>query len=240
MRRALVLTFCLVLAGFPLWASAQDPGAPAVSADAQPSTLPADPGYVGVVPGRASVPSHLRGRPGATPTIVTWPGFQPRADGASRFFLQLTSRVQYDVRSEPGRVVVTLHGVRIPDRQTRRVLETSYFNPPVTRARVERSGRRDIAFVFDLRAAATPVVSLDADADGYTFVYVEFPSGSWLPREAAPVATVGQLGSVSAGNAAPSAPQQPNEPSSAGSERGWVDPERPPGVVPAGSRRGPQ
>lgn len=248
MRRVLVLSLCLLLSGVPVWVSAQDPAPTGVGAGpAQPASR--DRGYAGVVPGRANAPGHLRGRPGATPTVVTWPGFQPRADGASRFFLQLTSRAQYEVRSEPGRVVVTLRGVRIPDRQTRRVLDTRFFDTPVARARTERRGRRDVAFVFEMRADATPVVSLDVAADGYTFVYVEFPAGNWLPPEAQqPITPVGQLSVVSTGSA-PSAPPSSNAPNSAtpnsatpssAEPEGWTDPERPPGFGGTTSRRGPQ
>lgn len=229
-----MLSLCLVLAGVPLWASAQDPVAPVVLGDETPAPPPPDPGYVGVVPGRPTVPSHLRGRPGATPTVVTWPGFQPRADGASRFFLQLTSRAEYSVHAEPGRYVVTLRGVRIPDRQTRRTLDTRFFDTAVLRAHVERRGRRDAAFVFELRADVTPVVSLGVAPGGYTYIYVEFPPGHWLPREPEPAATVGQVSTISTSDAPASAPA----PSVA--ERGWTDPERPPGAAAAGSRRGPQ
>jgi len=217
MRRALVLSLCLSLSGLAPALHAQD--VPPAAAPAPPPTStetpPAPPGYVGVVPGRAQLPTHLRGRPGTSPTVVTWPGFQPRADGASRFFVQLTSRVTYEARAENGRYVVLLQGVRIPDRQTGRELDTRFFQTPVTRARLERRGRRDIAFVFDLRAAVTPMVSLDVGADGYAFLFVEFPPGEYLPGVPAPAA--GQVGSVSAAPAA-SAPAQ------------FADDERPPAM----------
>jgi hypothetical protein len=231
MRRALVLSLCLSLAGFAPWVHAQDvappaapppasapPAPPAPAVAAQPAEA-SPPTYVGVVPGRAQLPTHLRGRPGATPTVLTWPGFQPRADGASRFFVQLTSRVTYEARAENGRYVVTLQGVRIPDRQTRRELDTRFFQTPVTRARLERRGRRDVAFVFDLRADVTPTVSLDVGADGYAFVFVEFPAGDYLPRVEQPA---GQVGTVQATPAVP-APAP------------FVDDERPPAVE--GGRR---
>jgi|GEM_PF-5469473 len=240
MRRAFVLSLCLILAGAPLWASAQDPVSPA---PAPAPTVPRDPGYAGVVPGRANAPGHLRGRPGATPIVVTWPGFQPRADGASRFFLQLTSRAQYEVTSGPGRFVVTLRNVRLPDRQTRGTLDTRFFDTPVTRAHAERRGRRDIAFVFELRADVTPVVSLDVAADGYAFVYVEFPAGDWLPPETREMVPPGQVSIVSVGTAPPSsAPSNAANtvtPTTAAPE-GWTDPERPPGFGGTTSRRGPQ
>ena len=223
-----MLSVCLSLAGVALSARAQDNAPPAVAPAPSPApTPPAEPGYGGVVPGRAQQPTHLRGRPGTAPTVVTWPGFQPRADGASRFFVQLTSRVTYEARAERGRFVVTLRGVRIPDRQTGRALDTRFFETPVTGARLERRGRNDAAFVFDLRADVTPVVSLEVGADGYAFVFVEFPAGQWLPRPPAPAA--GQVGTVSASPAPAPVASGP---------RTFVDPERPPSVN-GGGRRGP-
>ncbi len=243
MRRALVLSLCLSLASLAFSVHAQDvppaaaapapepvpPAAPdsVPPAPAQPTSAApaAAPGYVGVVPGRAQLPTHLRGRPGATPTVVTWPGFQPRADGASRFFVQITSRVTYEARSENGRYVVLLQGVRIPDRQTGRELDTRFFQTPVTRARLERRGRRDVAFVFEMRADVTPMVSLDVGADGYAFVFVEFPAGEYLPRMPQPA---GQVGTVSAAAPATAAP----------APAPFVDDERPPAVE--GGRRLPE
>ena len=90
----------------------------------------------------------------------------------------------------------------------------------------------------------TPVVSLDVAADGYTFVYVEFPAGNWLPPEATqPITAVGQVSIVSVGGA-PSTPPSSNAPNtvtpSSAEPEGWTDPERPPGFGATTSRRGPQ
>jgi hypothetical protein len=90
-----------------------------------------------------------------------------------------------EARSEHGRFVIVLHGLRIPDRQTRRPLDTRYFNTPVTRCYLERRGRHDVAFVLDLRADVVPTVTTERGPDGYTFFYVSFPSGSYLPPELA-------------------------------------------------------
>lgn len=178
-------------------AAAQEPPPPDVGAT--PRAVGA---YEGVVPGEAHDPSHLRGRAGATPAVATWPGFQPRSDGASRFFLQTTAPVSMDIHSEHGRFVVVLHGLRIPDRQTRRALDTRFFNTPVTRSWVERRGRHDVAFVLELRADVTPTVTTERGPDGYTFFYVSFAAGEYLPPEPANAAEVG-------GNTLPSAPPPP-------------------------------
>lgn len=179
-RRLLVtLAALLALAGV---ARAQDQGQLAVAPGPSPRPVGE---YDGVTPGEAHDPGHLRGRPGATPAVVTWPGFQPRSDGASRFFLQTTTNVQLEQHAEHGRFVVILHGIRIPDRQTRRTLDTRFFNTPVTRSWLERRGRHDVAFVLELRADVTPTVTTERGPDGYTFVYVSFGAGSYLPAELA-------------------------------------------------------
>jgi len=116
-------------------------------------------------------------------TLLTWPGFSPSAGGT--FFLQLSSPVQPETNMAEGRFEVILRNVRTHARNTRRPLRTQYFNTPVTMAKVERRGRRDLAVVFTMRAATTPRVRSEPGAGGYFYVYVEFPAGSWLPEELA-------------------------------------------------------
>jgi hypothetical protein len=177
-------------------AGAQAPGARDTTASAVASPPRS---YAGVVPGNRERPSHVRGAPGQTPVVATWPGFQPRADGASRVFVQLTATAAYDVRTEGGRVVVLLRGVRIGDRQARRPLDTRYFETPVTRAYLERRGRADCALVLELRANVTPAVALERGEDGMTYLTVSFPSGQYRPAELAPHAGSGPQSTAEGG-----------------------------------------
>jgi hypothetical protein len=173
-------------------ALAQDVPAPATAP--APSSGPEGRGYAGVVPGARERPAHLRGTPGQTPVVATWPGFQPRSDGASRFFVQLTAMPSYDVRTERGRVVVSMRDVRIGDRQARRPLDTRYFSTPVTRAYLERRGRNDCALVLELRAAVAPSVTVERGEDGMVYLMVSFPPGRYLPEALEPRAGAGDGG----------------------------------------------
>jgi hypothetical protein len=112
---------------------------------------------------------------------MTWPGFQARPDGASRFFIQTTQPVVHDVRRENRRIVITLRNTQLHLRNNRRPLETAYFNTPVSRARIERHGR-DLAIVLDLRADVAPQVSAQPAENGYHYLFIEFPSGEFLPE----------------------------------------------------------
>jgi hypothetical protein len=135
--------------------------------------------YAGVTPGSGNLPPRA---PGGDARLLTWPGFQARPDGASRFFVQTTQPVTHRVENESGRVVIILENLGIHLRNNRRPLETQYFNTPVTRAKVERRGR-DVALVLEMRAAVTPSVSVQPAEGAYHYLFIEFPAGDYLPAE---------------------------------------------------------
>ena len=110
-------------------------------------------------------------------SVLTWPGFQMTANG-SRFFLQTTSAPMTENRPGEGRYEVLIKNARTHVRNTRRWLDTRFFATPVRRARIERRGRHDLAFVFELREAAVPSVTSQPGQDGYTFLCVDFPPAS--------------------------------------------------------------
>ncbi|NOY90057.1 MAG: hypothetical protein GXP55_02525, partial [Deltaproteobacteria bacterium] len=132
--------------------------------------------YEGVTPEAGSPPAERRVRRSRN-RLLTWPGFESRPNGASRFFVQLSREVQFTTRASQGRFEVLLAGTRTHLRNTRRPLETRFFNTPVIRAKVERRGRHNLALVFELRAAVTPRVYTQPGPGGYTFLFVDFPEG---------------------------------------------------------------
>ncbi|MEM9191260.1 MAG: AMIN domain-containing protein [Myxococcota bacterium] len=164
-------------------------GLGASSAEAQRRTTARAVGeYTGVTPGSGHNPprgyalSRARERGNR---VLTWPGFQPRPDGASRFFVQMTAPVQPQVLREENRIVVVLPNTSVHLTNTRRSLETRFFNTPVNRARVERRGR-NLAIVLELRSRVSPQVSSQTAQNGYHFVFIEFPPGEHLPEELRP------------------------------------------------------
>lgn len=161
-------------------------------------------GYQGVIPGTEQPPA-VAPKQGAGGTTITWPGFQMRPDGGSRFFVQATGALSDQAHVTPGRITVTLGAAKLATAVNGLLLETRYFNTPVKRAFVTLN--QGVAYlVLEMRVAATPQVTTEKAKTGFSFVYVDFPPGRYLgaaPAEAsapaaAPTApaTGGQAGVV--------------------------------------------
>ena len=137
--------------------------------------------YEGVQPGSDNPPPREKAAKALAArgpvSVLTWPGFQMTANG-SRFFLQTTSAPLTENRPSDGRYEVVIKNARTHVQNTRRWLDTRFFATPVRRARIERRGRHDLAFVFELRESVIPSVTTGTGADGYTFLYVDFPPAS--------------------------------------------------------------
>ncbi|MEM9069864.1 MAG: hypothetical protein AAGE52_15235 [Myxococcota bacterium] len=143
--------------------------------------------YAGVRPGSANQPprmSRVQARR-ENARLLTWPGFEMR-DNGSRFFLQLSTLIPTETTTSEGQFEVLLRGVTTHVRNTRRPLITRFFNTPVLSARVERRGRSDLAMVFKMRTPSTPRISNAPGQDGFYFIYIDFPSGNYLPSNNAP------------------------------------------------------
>lgn len=146
--------------------------------------------YGGVTPGVSHPPpraGRLASRRGARARaeIITWPGFQSQSGGGSRFFVETTGPVTTEVHTSEGRVEIIFHETTVHLSNSRRWLETQFFETPVVRARLERR-RRDMVLVMQMRAGATPTISQSTDANGYHFTYIDFAAGHYLPD--APIA----------------------------------------------------
>lgn len=141
--------------------------------------------YQGVLPGSGNPPA-VNVAPGTIPIRATWLGFQPLADGGSRFFVQLTSKIEIEIGAGGSeRFIVILKNVRVAGRNNRRPLETKLFNTPVTKAFL-RHKKRDTELVFELRSASVPIITNQAGAEGYHFVLFDFPSGDFLSEQTPP------------------------------------------------------
>lgn len=107
--------------------------------------------------------------------------------GGSRFFVETTGPVPTEVRASTGRVEIVFHDTTVHLANSRRWLETQFFETPVLRARLERRGH-DMVLVMQLRASVSPVLSTGADPSGFMFTYVDFASGHYLPDTPPPIA----------------------------------------------------
>ena len=205
--------------------------------EAQP---PADDAYEGVTPGAGHRPPaegrlsrSARRRRAATASIITWPGFQPNADGSSRFFVQTTAGVTATVNRSEGRVEIVFPNTGTHLSNSRRWLETAFFETPVTRARLLRR-RHDMVLVMYLRADVIPTVSSGTDASGYFFTYIDFAAGHYLPD--APPPMLEPRGGLSVVRSEPGAPSSaassppPSAPARDDASIRAMDDERPPPV----------
>jgi hypothetical protein len=150
----------------------------ALDREAAPAAEPRVGAYEGVASNNNHPPA-VKVPAGATPPQVTWPGFEMLAQGRSRIFVQLTSRVETEVQSGANQVVMVIKKARIAGRNNRRALETRFFNTPVTRAYLKKRGT-DTVLMLELRSNALPVVSTQQASSGYFFVFLDFPAGQYV------------------------------------------------------------
>jgi hypothetical protein len=153
-------------------------------------------------------------------------GFETLADGSTRLFVELSKPVPYETKAVHGTVTYVLKNAHVVKRNSTNPLVTTYFNTPVTNARLVPHGH-DLWFVLDLRAEVQPTVSMDASKDGGAVMHIALPKGDYLPAEQAapeseeaPDSTgAAPSGASPAAPAASSAPATP-PPAHHGSHRG--------------------
>ena len=105
--------------------------------------------------------------------MLTWPGFMMQEDG-SVFFVQTSKKVRFGTAQSKGQFELVLHDIQVHLKTNYLPLETQFFDTPVTRATVRRSGKKDVTMVFELREEATPTVTQKTGKDGFNYVYVKF------------------------------------------------------------------
>ena len=105
--------------------------------------------------------------------MLTWPGFMMQEDGSS-FFVQTSKEVRFGTKSSQGRFDLVLYDIRVHLKTNYLPLETQYFDTPVTRATVQRTGK-GVTMVFEMREDVTPTVTQKKGKDGFNYVFVKFP-----------------------------------------------------------------
>lgn len=111
--------------------------------------------------------------------VVSLPGFEQLPDGGSRLFVALSAPVQVEERKAQGTLTYILKNANIRVRNNTNALVTVHFNTPVTRARLVPHGR-DLHFVIDLRAAATPAWKMAEGPDKSAVLQIDFPKGDFV------------------------------------------------------------
>jgi hypothetical protein len=216
------------------------PSSPALAQEVRTSAASQSPHplaeYGGVTPGRPNPPpatgriTQRRGR-AARAAIVTWPGFQMRDDGGSRFFVQTTTAVSPTVHSSDGRVEIVFPNTATHLSNSRRFLETAFFETPVVRAHLERR-RNDMVLVLQMRAAVVPQITSGPAEGGFSFTFIDFPAGQYRPADMGPVQPPAQRDTSGRAVVRPASPDSSRD-YPTDSEQRAMDDERPP------SMRGP-
>jgi hypothetical protein len=109
--------------------------------------------------------------------MLTWPGFMMHEDG-SCFFVQTSKEVRYGTTQTKSRFELVIHNIRVHLKTNYLPLETQYFDTPVTRATVRRSGKKDVTMVFEMRENVTPTITQKKGKDGFNYVFVKFANST--------------------------------------------------------------
>lgn len=175
-------------------------------------------GYQGVIPGSANPPPRTRVSRRDNRAVITWPGFQTQGQG-SRIFIQSSRPISVQESRGPSRIIYRLPNSVISTRNNRNPLVTSQFNTPVSQAFLRRAGRNDVELVIIMRAEVQPSVSNAPGENGLQFVFIDFPSGNWLPDGPPEIAEPHRIRRRSSLSLSPSG-EEPLEPSTDGSAMG--------------------
>ena len=145
--------------------------------------------YQGVAPGEGAPDGRKPPRHGRTPT-VTWLGFQPQPGGGARVFVQLDREVAHPQEVVDGALVVSLVGARVAHSNSRRFLDTRFFDTAVERVAIEPVRRKargarpsggglELIIRFKDPATARELTSsMSAGKDGFTYLTVNVPASS--------------------------------------------------------------
>jgi hypothetical protein len=146
--------------------------------------------YSGVTPGKPRTTEG--GKPLKRPRdgTLAWVGFV--GNGTDTLFLQAPTEFTYEQRIEGNLLIVRLDGIKRLARNVRRPLETRYFDTSVARVKVVKVGKRkarkgrparkagvEVQIRFKNKADLREAIARTAtEADGYFYLYLEFPEGS--------------------------------------------------------------
>ena len=131
--------------------------------------------YGGVTPGSENS-ENLPPKADEIPTdalMLTWPGFMMHEDG-SCFFVQTSQPVKFGTQQSEGRIELVLHNTHVYLKNNYLPLETQFFDTPVTRATVQRKGKKDLVMIFEMREEVAPNITQQKGKDGFNYVFVKF------------------------------------------------------------------
>jgi hypothetical protein len=155
--------------------------------------------YGGVTPGQGAkataAPKGKRARRPPPKDELTWIGFAAKDGGGGELFFQAPAAFAVAPRIERGEVVVVLEGLRRQVRNTRRPLDTRYFDAPIARVSARPVGAHggkgahkagiEVRIAFkNAKDAHEPTVRTTTEADGMFYAYLDFGAGGTTAKPA--------------------------------------------------------
>jgi hypothetical protein len=169
---------------------AEQSDVPAAEAPASSPTPKAEGEYSGVSPGEpAKAPEAKKKGKKVAPGTLTWIGFSAENGGAELFF-QASSRFAASQRVEGNTLIVELDGITRMGPNTRRPLDTRFFDTSVARVtakavRARRGTKKqparkagvEVRIAFKSGAAREGSLRTGTEGDGFT-VYLDLSPGA--------------------------------------------------------------
>ncbi|MEZ4359301.1 MAG: hypothetical protein R3B48_03910 [Kofleriaceae bacterium] len=139
--------------------------------------------YTGVVPGQA--PESGKPRRAIKKGTLSWIGFVAK-DGGAEVFFQSPAAFELSQRMEGPTLVVHLAGLTRQVANTRRPVDTRFFDNPLARItakavrRTKKRGRGiEVRISFkNPKDAKEATVRTATEADGFFYAYLSFPEGA--------------------------------------------------------------
>jgi hypothetical protein len=175
---------------------------PLAAQPAEGSVVRTEGQYGGVRPGAGpdpSTPSSAKSRRAPAKKSLLWIGFTAKEGGASELFFRAAEPFGVSQRLEGSTLVVLLEGLRSQARNTRRPLDTRFFETSLARVTTRKVGAKrarkgvagrpagiEVRIVFkDARDAREGSLRTDTGSDKMFYAYLGFGPSS-APATAAP------------------------------------------------------
>jgi hypothetical protein len=162
--------------------------APAVAQPAEGGVVKKEGEYGGITPGQAQPPEQGKKRRAPARKTLAWLGFTPKEGGSSELFFAAIDTFTVSQRMDGATLVIVLEGLTKQARNTRRPLDTRFFDVAVARVtskvvRAKRARRGaaghpggvEVRVRFkDAKDAREGTLRTDKGADGMFYAYLSF------------------------------------------------------------------
>lgn len=134
--------------------------------------------YHGTTPGQGNTLPKVAELKGKKGSWITWPGFFMTADGGSRVFLQTTAPLSYKQKITKNKIILTFKNTKVHLSNNQNPLVTLHFNTPVKKIYLKKR-KKHTELILEMKIKTEPTISQSTDADGYSYLFVDFPMGQY-------------------------------------------------------------